>query len=224
MIDHHRSIRSYVLRGGRLTKLQQRALDGLSDRYLIPFAHEPVDLDSLFSNRPVVVEIGFGNGEATARIAEAYPDIGYLGIEVFPAGVGNLLHLIDTRGLYNVRIIRHDAVEALTCMIPEKSLHGVHLFFPDPWPKTRHHKRRIVQPDFVKLIASRLETEGYVYAVTDWEAYATWMLSVCTNEPELINDFTDFAPGQPWRPITRFEQKATDQGRTIRELMFRKRS
>jgi tRNA (guanine-N7-)-methyltransferase len=221
-----RGVKSFVVRGGRLTRLQEHALATLSGSWVLPFSTHPLEFEAIFGNRPVVVEIGFGNGDATARIAETNPGIGYLGIEVFPAGVGNLLHEIDRRKLENLRIVRHDAVEVLRSMIRDASLSGVHLFFPDPWPKKRHHKRRIVNADFASLIASKLVPGGYLHAATDWEEYARWMLAVLDAEPMLENRSTGpagYAPRAEWRPVTRFESKAGTEGREIREIVYFRR-
>ena len=220
MSEGHRNIRSYVLRGGRVTRLQQRALERLSDRYVLSHEDGLIDLHSLFDGRPVITEIGFGAGIATAQIAESRGEYGYVGIEVFRAGVGKLLSEIERRGLENVRIVQHDAVRVLEELIPPSSLAGVHLFFPDPWPKKRHHKRRIVQPTFAELLSSRLVIGGYLYAVTDWEDYAQWMLKILTAAPGLENSEDGYCDRKEWRPKTRFEQKAHEQGRKIFELFF----
>ena len=216
----HRHIRSYVLRSGRVTNLQRKALSELSPRYCIPFTPRPLDLPGLFGGKPVILEIGFGAGMATARIAGERTQYGYLGIEVFEAGVGKALSEIARLDLDNFKIIRHDATEVVTRMIPPESLRGAHLFFPDPWPKKRHHKRRIAQPEFVAVLADRLTHDGYLYAVTDWWEYAEYMLDVFEGERLLENRYDRYAPRQTWRPQTRFEKKALAQGREIRELVF----
>jgi tRNA (guanine-N7-)-methyltransferase len=222
MDKHRRQVRSYVVRGGRISNLQQRALDGLSSTYCIPFSEEPLEVDRLFDGLPVVVEIGFGNGDATIDIARQRSDHGFLGIEVFAAGIGNVLHELKTRYLYNVRIIRHDAVAVFEHMLPPVSLQGIHLFFPDPWPKKRHHKRRIVQAAFISLAVTRLKTDGYIYATTDWPDYAEWMLRILTDEPGLTNTEQGFCNRKSWRPVTRYERKAHEKGHEVYELYFKK--
>jgi tRNA (guanine-N7-)-methyltransferase len=183
------------------------------------------DFAALFGNgRPLTVEIGFGMGRATADIAEANPERNYLGIEVFRAGVGRLVWEIEKRRLSNIRIIEHDAVEALETMVPPGSVSAFHLFFPDPWPKKRHHKRRLVQMPFAELLASRLAEGGYVLMVTDWENYAEEALAVFSAVPGLSNPHGGFAPPAPWRPSTRFEAKGRERGRPIREIYMVKRT
>ena len=178
-----RPIRSYVLRQGRVSNAQARAHESLLPRYGIEYTGKPVDLGAVFGrSAKTVLEIGCGMGETTAAIAAAHPENDYLGIEVHTPGVGSLLKLIDEGGLTNLRVIQHDAVEVLREMIAPASLDGAHIFFPDPWPKKRHHKRRLVQTDFVALLASRLKAGGYVHLATDWEEYAGQMLAVLSAE------------------------------------------
>jgi len=216
-------IRSYVIRPGRITKLQRGSLDRLSNRYCLTFGEELLDLDALFPDcERVVVEIGFGMGMATSEIAAANPGTGYLGIEVFRAGVGKLLSEIERRELTNVRIIAHDAVEVCRQMIPDGSLDGVHIFFPDPWPKKRHHKRRLVQPPFTSLISRKLKRGGYLYTVTDWDDYAEQILTVYSGCAELKNEYEGFAPSLRWRPQTKFERKGLAADHTIHEIYFTK--
>jgi tRNA (guanine-N7-)-methyltransferase len=213
-----------VLRQSRTSDAQQRAVDHLLPRFGIPFAPQRVDLDAAFGRRaPHVVEIGFGMGETTATIAAAHPDTDYLGIEVHTPGVGNLLKLLDAGKLTNVRVIRHDAVEVLREMIPPDSLAGAHVFFPDPWPKKRHHKRRLIQPPLVALLASRLAPGGYLHLATDWEEYAQQMLEVLRAEPMLENTATDFAPRPASRPLTKFEARGLGLGHGVWDLVFRRR-
>ena len=221
-----RGIKSYVLRGGRLSKGQQRAIDTLYSRYCIPYSERELDI---YGSEEIVVEIGFGTGDATARIAQENPEIMYLGIEVFLAGVGALMSELERRKLDNVRIIRHDAVEVVRTMIPDGWVSGFHVFFPDPWPKKKHHKRRLIQPDFTALLSRKLKEGGYVYAVTDWEDYAERMLSVLSGTPGLSNPhaaagLSGYAPPFPWRPRTKFERKGLDKEHSIRELYFTKDS
>lgn len=220
----HRPIRSFVLRTSRLTPAQRRACENLMPRYGLPFRAAPLDLAAAFGrSAPKILEIGFGMGETTARIAAGHPENDYLGIEVHTPGVGNLLQLIAAGGLANVRIIQHDAVEVLQHMIPATSLDGVHVFFPDPWPKKRHHKRRLLQPPFVALLASRLKRGGYLHAATDWEEYAAQMLEVLGAEPLLANTAVGYAERPSYRPLTKFEQRGLKLGHAVRDLVFRRR-
>jgi tRNA (guanine-N7-)-methyltransferase len=218
------AVRSYVLRAGRIGPGQQRALDELGPRFLQPFSTEPPDWPTLFGrDAPRVLEIGFGMGDATAQIAAALPDTDFIGVEVHPPGVGALLKRIGEAGLTNLRIVRHDAVEVLQRMIAPDSLAGVHLYFPDPWPKKRHHKRRLLQPAFAALLASRLAPHGYLHAATDWQPYAEQMLQVLDDEPMLRNSSDGFAPRPPWRPLTKFEQRGLKLGHGVWDLLFRRR-
>lgn len=218
-----RPIRSYVLRAGRLGPGQARALEVHGPRMLLPYRRGPLDFVQVFGRAvPCVLEIGFGMGAATAAIAAAHPDSDFLGIEVHTPGVGALLRLIGAQGLANVRIVQHDAVEVLRDMIPPDSLAGVHIYFPDPWPKKRHHKRRLVQPAFAQLLASRLAPGGYLHLATDWEDYARHMLVVLGGEPRLRNTAPDFAPRPAWRPLTKFEQRGMRLGHGVWDLLFRR--
>jgi tRNA (guanine-N7-)-methyltransferase len=220
----HRPIRSFVLRVSRTSNAQRRAVDELLPRFGVAFVPTPADLDAAFGRRaPRILEIGFGMGELTASLARAFPERDYLGIEVHTPGVGNLLKLIDEHGLANVRVIRHDAVEVLRHMILPDSIDGVHVFFPDPWPKKRHHKRRLIQPPFVQLLASRIRPGGYLHLATDWEDYATQMLEVLAAEPLLENTTTGFAPRPDSRPQTKFETRGLNLGHEVRDLLFRRR-
>ncbi|BAL26730.1 tRNA (guanine-N(7))-methyltransferase [Azoarcus sp. KH32C] len=219
-----RSIRSFVLRQGRMSVAQQRHLDETLPKVAIPYRIAPLDLDAAFGRAaPKIVEIGFGMGETTAKIAAAAPDKDFLGIEVHGPGVGSLCKLIAEGGLTNLRIMQHDAVEVLRDMIPEGSLAGVHVFFPDPWRKKRHHKRRIIQPDFVALIASRLAPGGYLHCATDWEEYAHWMMEVLSGEALLENTADGFAPRPDYRPLTKFENRGLKLGHGVWDLVFRRR-
>ena len=218
-------VRSYVLRGGRLGGGQRRALEDLGPRFVLPFSAGPLDWAAAYGrSAPRVVEIGFGMGDATAAVADGQPGTDLLGIEVHEAGVGALLRHIGTRGLANVRIVRHDAVEVFERMLAPASLAGVHLWFPDPWPKKRHHKRRLVQPSFVALVASRLQPGGYLHCATDWEPYAEQMLAVLAAESRLRNTAADYAPRPAWRPLTRFEQRGLALGHRVRDLVFTRSS
>lgn len=223
-MEHHRAIRSFVLRQGRLTPAQQRAVETLLPLYGVPYAAEPLDLDRAFGRpAPKILEIGFGMGAATAQIAAANPDKDYLGIEVHTPGVGNLLKLMEERELTNLRVIQHDAVEVLRHMIADASLDGVHIFFPDPWPKKRHHKRRLLQAEFVALLCSKLKPGGYLHFATDWEEYAQWTLEVLRAEPKLANTGVDYAPRPEYRPLTKFEQRGLNLGHGVWDLIFTRR-
>ncbi len=220
-----RPIRSYVLRQGRISHAQQRAYDSLLPLYAIPYQTARIEPYAAFGrSAPLILEIGFGMGESTAHIAQAHPDRDFIGVEVHTPGVGSLLKHIEARGLSNVRIIQHDAVEVLQHMIGENTLAGVHIFFPDPWPKLRHHKRRLIQPDFVRLIASRLQIGGYLHAATDWQAYAEHILDTLSHEPLLENTAENYAPRPLYRPLTKFEQRGLKLGHGVWDIVFHKRA
>ncbi len=223
MPESHRHIRSYVLRQGRVSNAQRRAHDTLLPRYGIEFSESLLDFDRAFGRAaPRVLEIGFGMGETTATIAAAHPGTDYLALEVHTPGVGSLLKLIEERSLGNLRIIQHDAVEVLGRMIPDSSLDGAHIFFPDPWPKKRHHKRRLIQPPLVSLLASKLKPGGYVHAATDWQEYAEQILEVFEKEPLLANTADDYAPRPEYRPLTKFEQRGLKLGHGVWDIVFRR--
>lgn len=224
MTTARRPIRSYVLRQGRVTDAQRRARDSLLPRFGIPFARATLDLDRAFGRAaPKILEIGFGMGDTTADIAGRHPEIDYLGIEVHSPGVGALLKRIAELELGNVRVIQHDAVEVLEHMLLPASLAGIHLFFPDPWPKKRHHKRRLIQPPFVALLASRMKPGAYLHAATDWEDYAQQIMEVCAAEPQLVNTADGFAPRPAYRPLTKFEQRGLKLGHNVWDVVFRRR-
>jgi len=213
-------IRSYVLRAGRTTQAQKRALETLLPRYGIPYAPAPLDLDRVFGRRaPRVLEIGFGNGDALVELASRSPGTDFLGAEVHPPGIGHCLLAIESRALTNVRVIAHDAVEVLARMIPPASLDEVLLYFPDPWPKKRHHKRRIVQTAFAALVASRLKPGGVFRLATDWEPYRDWMVEVLATEPGLADVSCE---GAPARGPTRFELRGRRLGHEVYELAYRR--
>jgi tRNA (guanine-N7-)-methyltransferase len=221
--ERHRTIRSYVLRQGRMSVAQRRAYEQLLGQYAIEFAQGPLDLGAVFRrSAPTVLEIGFGMGETTAAIAQAHPENNYLGIEVHSPGVGGLLKLIAERGLINVRIVQHDAVAVVEHMIAPGTLAGVHIFFPDPWPKKRHHKRRLIRPPFVHVLASCLAPGGYLHLATDWEDYAQQMLDVLNQEPLLVNTVPDYAPRPDQRPLTKFEQRGRKLGHPVWDLVYRR--
>ncbi|MFN3295905.1 tRNA (guanosine(46)-N7)-methyltransferase TrmB [Caldimonas sp.] len=216
-----RGVRSYVKRGGRTTEAQARAFATWGPRFLLPYRPEPLDLAATFGrDAPTVLEIGFGMGEATAQIAQTLPDTNFLGCEVHEPGVGALLKRIGERGLSNVRIVQHDAVDVLRHMIAPSSLAGVHVFFPDPWHKKRHHKRRLIQPPLVALLASRLAAGGYVHCATDWQPYAEQMLEVLCAEPALRNTAAGYAARPSYRPLTKFEQRGLRLGHGVWDLVF----
>jgi tRNA (guanine-N7-)-methyltransferase len=221
----HRSIKSFVLRTGRLTGAQERAIRALSPRFIVPFAAQPLDLAATFQRvAPKILEIGFGMGETTATIAADHPQNDYLGVEVHTPGVGALLIKMESQGLSNIRIIQHDAVEVLENMIPIGSLAGVHVFFPDPWPKKRHHKRRLLQSHTVSLISARLQPGGYLHVATDWEDYAMRILEVLGAEPLLTNTAQGFADRPAARPITKFEQRGNRLGHGVWDVLFARRA
>jgi tRNA (guanine-N7-)-methyltransferase len=223
-VAHPRSIRSFVRRTGRITTGQARALADLGPRFLLPYRPQLLDLKAAFGrDAPTVLEIGFGMGEATAHIAGLMPEKNFLCCEVHDPGVGALLRRIGEHALTNIRIVQHDAVEVLQHMLPENSLAGVHIFFPDPWHKARHNKRRLLQPPLVKLLASRLQPGGYVHCATDWEPYAQQMLEVMNAEPQLQNTAADYAPRPAYRPLTKFENRGVKLGHGVWDLVFTKR-
>lgn len=217
-------IRSYVLRAGRVGSGQARALAELGPRFVLPYQPEALDLDAVFGRvAPRVLEIGFGMGEGLVETAAAHPEIDYIGVEVHTPGVGALLKQIGERGLGNVRVIQHDAVEVLTAMLPPATLAGIHIFFPDPWHKKRHHKRRLIQAPLVELLASRLAPGGYIHLATDWQDYAEQMLAVLEAEAQLENTAAAYAPRPDTRPLTKFEQRGIRLGHGVWDLVFRRR-
>ncbi len=221
-----RPIRSFVLRAGRLGSGQQRALQELGPQFLLPFQPQPADWPALFGrDAPRVLEIGFGMGQATAEIAANRPDLDFIGVEVHQPGIGALLRLIGERGLDNLRLLRHDAVEVLQQMIAADSLAGVHIYFPDPWHKKRHNKRRLIQPAFVELLASRIAPGGWLHCATDWQDYAAQMLEVLGASPSLVNTAPaadGFAPRPELRPLTKFEARGLQLGHGVWDLYFRR--
>jgi tRNA (guanine-N7-)-methyltransferase len=222
----HRPIRSFVRREGRLTKGQQRALEHLWPQYGVDNDDSVLDLAALFGrDNAKVLEIGFGNGRSLARMAADFPDNDYLGIEVHRPGVGALLLLIEEQGLSNVRVVCADAVEVLKQRLPDACLDRVQLFFPDPWHKKRHHKRRIVQPEFAALVAQKLKPGGVFHLATDWQDYAQQMLTVMSAAPAYRNQAGDgnYAPRPPWRPLTKFEQRGQRLGHGVWDLLFERR-
>ena len=219
-----RHIRSYVLRQGRTTVAQQRAIDTLQPVYGIPYAPHPLDLAQAFGRTaPKILEIGFGMGDSTAAIAKANPQNDYLCLEVHTPGVGNLLKVIGEQQITNIRIIQHDAVEVLRDMIGSDALDGVHIFFPDPWHKARHNKRRLIQSPFVAGLMEKLKSGGYIHVATDWQDYAEQVLAVLSAEPRLVNTAGDYAPRPDYRPLTKFEKRGINLGHGVWDLVFRRK-
>jgi len=220
----YRPIRSFVLRQGRFSPAQQRAVSELLPRFGVSYGEAPLDLAATFGRTaPVVCEIGFGMGETTARIAAANPGNDYLAIEVHGPGVGSLLKRMDEGGIANIRIVQHDAVEVLRHMVPPSSLAAIHVFFPDPWPKKRHHKRRLLQKEFIELCVSRLAPGGMLHVATDWQEYAQHVLEVLGATRELANTANGFAPRPEWRPETKFERRGLALGHGVWDLVFKRR-
>ena len=203
---------------------QVRALTDLGPQFLLPYRDQPLDWAAAFGrNAPCVLEIGFGMGQATAEIAATRPDTHFLGIEVHEPGVGALLREIGDRGLSNLRIVQHDAVEVLAHMVAPASLDGVHIYFPDPWHKKRHNKRRLIQPPFVAQLVGRIKPGGYLHCATDWQPYAEQMLAVLSAEPALVNSAAGYAPKPEWRPLTKFEHRGLQLGHGVWDLLFTRR-
>ena len=219
-----RPIRSYVLRTGRMGSGQKRALVELAPRFVLPYEARALDAAALFGRQaPLVLEIGFGMGDATAQIAAALPGTDFIGAEVHEPGVGALLQRIAEAGLTNLRIVQFDAVLVLEHMIAPGALAGVHVFFPDPWHKKKHNKRRLIQPQLVRLLQSRLVPGGYLHCATDWQPYAEQMLEVLSAEPGLRNTAVGFAPKPDYRPLTKFENRGLKLGHGVWDLVFVKR-
>lgn len=226
-----RTVKSFVRRAGRTTIGQAKALDDLGPRFLVPYRTELLDLPALFGREaPTILEIGFGMGEATAHIASVLPESNFLCCEVHEPGVGALLKRIGEQELSNIRIVAHDAVEVLDHMLAPASLDGVHIFFPDPWHKTRHNKRRLIQPPLVAKLVARVKPGGYIHCATDWEPYAEQILDVLSQEPALKNTVTPpaddplagYAPKPDYRPLTKFENRGLKLGHGVWDVVFRR--
>lgn len=219
-----REVKTYVLRAGRMTAAQEKAYKELAPAYCIPFENKRINFVDIFGNtNPIIVEIGFGMGDATWQIAKANPNINYIGIEVHTPGVGKLLSEIQKNELKNLYIIEYDAMEVLQNMFGDNSINGFHIFFPDPWPKKKHHKRRMLQRPRTDLLAKKLSAGGYLYFVTDWLEYAEFALEQLTDTPGLKNKYEGFAEPQLWRNQTKFERKGMAADRVITEIFFEKK-
>jgi tRNA (guanine-N7-)-methyltransferase len=219
-----RAIRSFVLRAGRMGSGQVKALETLGPLYVLPHRTALLDFDQAFGRHaPTILEIGFGMGDATARIAAARPQDNFIGIEVHTPGVGALLQRIDELGLTNLRLLQHDAVEVLRDMIAPGALAGIHVYFPDPWHKKKHNKRRLIQAPFVHELSARLAPGGYLHCATDWQPYAEQMLQVLGAEPTLANSADGYAPRPEWRPLTKFENRGLKLGHGVWDLVFTRR-
>lgn len=219
-----REVKTYVLRAGRMTAAQEKAYKQLAPVYCIPFENKRINFVDIFGNtNPIIVEIGFGMGDATWQIAKANPNINYIGIEVHTPGVGKLLSEIQKNELKNLFIIEYDAMEVLQNMFGDNSINGFHIFFPDPWPKKKHHKRRMLQRPRTDLLAKKLSAGGYLYFVTDWLEYAEFALEQLTDTPGLKNKYEGFAEPQLWRNQTKFERKGMAADRVITEIFFEKK-
>ncbi len=220
-----RTIKSFVMRGGRTTEGQARALETLGPRFVLPYRQQVIDTAATFGRQaPVVLEIGFGMGDATAHIAQVMPDVDFIGCEVHEPGVGALLKLIGEKDISNIRIVRHDAVEVLKHMIAPGSLAGLHIYFPDPWHKKKHNKRRLIQAPFVADLMTHLAPGGYLHCATDWQPYAEQMLAVLSQEPSLENTASDYATKPHYRPLTKFENRGLRLGHGVWDLVFKKKA
>ncbi|WP_367065082.1 tRNA (guanosine(46)-N7)-methyltransferase TrmB [Oryzisolibacter sp. LB2S] len=223
-VAHPKGIKSYVRRAGRTTTGQAKALEDLGPRFVLDYAPTPLDAAAAFGrSAPLILEIGFGMGEATAHIASLRESDNFLCCEVHEPGVGALLKRIGEQGLQNIRILQHDAVEVLDHMLAEGSLDGVHIFFPDPWHKKRHNKRRLIQAPLVAKLAARLKIGGYIHCATDWQPYAEQMLEVLSAEPLLANTAANYAPKPEYRPLTKFENRGLRLGHGVWDLVFTRR-
>lgn len=216
-----RKIRSFVLRQGHLSTAQARALETLYPKFGLEFSKQPIDFKEVFKKDvPIFLEIGSGMGQATAEIAKHRPEDHFLAVEVHSPGVGSLLNLIENQELRNLRVIQHDAVEVLEHMIPAQSLSGVHIFFPDPWHKKRHHKRRLIQTTFLDTLEKSMKSNAYLHLATDWQEYAEHMLDVCRAHPAFENAHLEFAPKPDYRPLTKFEARGIARGHGVWDLVF----
>ena len=219
-----RPIRSYILRQGRITAAQTKAIQENLKKHAIVFENQLVNFNDVFKNssRELILEIGFGMGASTAEIAKANPNKNYLAIEVHSPGVGNLIKLIQENHIFNLKIIQHDAVEVLNAMIKNDSLDGIHIFFPDPWPKKRHHKRRLIQENFLKLMVQKIKQSGYLHIATDWEDYALWIIDLLDKEILLQKTSVDFFEKPDYRPLTKYENRGIKLGYKVWDMIYRR--
>ena len=223
MPQQHNVIRSFVLRQGRVSNAQRRAYEDLLPKYGVPYTKGFLNFEIVYGREaPRYLEIGSGMGETTVSIARSHPQNDYLAIEVYTPGIGSLLKQIEEFKLTNLRIIQHDAVEVVSNMFPQEYLDGIHIFFPDPWPKLRHHKRRLIQPKFISLLCKHLKLGGYIHVATDWNNYADQILEVMSNELSLTNTARDFVQRPEYRPLTKFEQRGLRLGHKVWDLVFKK--
>jgi len=223
-LTERRPVRTYVLRQGRITEAQRRAFETLYARYGLPYTPQQIDAREVFGrDAPLILEIGSGMGETTSQIARDRPEVDFIAVEVHAPGVGSLLNRIDSEAISNLRVIRHDAIDVLEHMIPDGALAGLYVFFPDPWPKKRHHKRRLVQAEFAALAARKLRPGGVLHAATDWQEYAEQMLAVLSSEPLLENTSVGFALRPAYRPPTKFELRGLRLGHRSWDVVFRRR-
>lgn len=220
-----RTIKSYVLRNNVIDEKEKDIVRKYSQTHSIFFSNEQkLNSESVFNNnKELIIEIGFGNGDTTSQMALIKPEYNYIGLDVYLKGYVHLLGVLGENNIDNVKIMRFNAVDVLNNMVEDNSIFGFHIFFPDPWPKKKHHKRRIMNPTFLNLLARKLKKNGYIYMVTDWEEYANEVLEMVKSEPLLYNPFYDFAPPVAWRPLTKFEQKGMDKDYTINEIWFEKK-
>ena len=223
MPQKHNVIRSFVLRQGRVSNAQRRAYEDLLPKYGVPYTKGLLNFEIVYGREaPRYLEIGSGMGETTVSIARSHPQNDYLAIEVYTPGIGSLLKQIEEFKLTNLRIVQHDAVEVVNNMFPQEYLDGIHIFFPDPWPKLRHHKRRLIQPEFISLLCKHLKSGGYIHVATDWNNYADQILEVMSNELSLTNTARDFVQRPEYRPLTKFEQRGLRLGHKVWDLVFKK--
>jgi tRNA (guanine-N7-)-methyltransferase len=223
MPQQHNVIRSFVLRQGRISNAQRRAYEDLLPKYGVPYTKGLLNFEIVYGREaPRYLEIGSGMGETTVSIARSHPQNDYLAIEVYTPGVGSLLKQIEEFKLTNLRIVEHDAVEVVNNMFPQEYLDGIHIFFPDPWPKLRHHKRRLIQPEFISLLSKHLKLGGYIHVATDWNNYADQILEVMSNELSLTNTARDFVQRPEYRPLTKFEKRGLRLGHKVWDLVFKK--
>lgn len=222
-MENPKTIKSYVLRGGRVTQKQKKALDNFSVKYCIDYNTKFLNFKEIFENdNKVILDIGFGMGDSVREISQAMQDINFIGIEVHKPGVGALVYDLENLNITNARIVSHDAVEILTNMIPDASIYGFHVFFPDPWHKKKHNKRRLLNKEFIDILTKKLEVGGYIYVATDWEDYAEQVLTLLEANKKLENSAEKFAQRATWRPVTKFEKKGIAKNHNIYDIWFNK--